>query len=139
MWGSFLLQNNKRSAASTFDVCLLRPPKDKQARSTISAIMYLQSVTFILLVVLAICVLGQTDQTAAASASATTTSATTTTSSSGLDSLSGNVFDEISAYFAHLLPSATASPAPVEINEALDIIVDGRIYPPVIYDGSVPM
>lgn len=100
--------------------------------------MYLQSVTFSLVVVLATCVVGQTGQNAAASASATTTSATTT-SSSGLDELSGKVFDEISAYFAHLLPSATASPAPVEINEALDIIVDGRIYPPVIYDGSVPV
>ena len=100
--------------------------------------MYLQSVTSILIVVLATFVAGQTDQTAVASASATTTSATTT-SSSDFDSLSGKVLDEISAYFVHLLPSATASPAPVEINEALDIIVDGRIYPPVVYDGSVPM
>ena len=100
--------------------------------------MYLHSVTFTLFVVLATCVVGQTDQTAAASASATTTSATTT-SSSDFGSLSGKVFDELSAYFAQLLPSATASPAPVEINEALNIIIDGRIYPPVIYDGSVPV
>ena len=100
--------------------------------------MYLHSVTFTLFVVLATCVAGQTDQTAAASASATTTSATTT-SSSDFGSLSGKVFDELSAYFAQLLPSATASPAPVEINEALNIIIDGRIYPPVIYDGSVPV
>ena len=102
--------------------------------------MYLHSVTFTLFVLLATCVVGQTDQTAAASASATTTSATTTSSSSSdFGSLSGKVFDELSAYFAQLLPSATASPAPVEINEALNIIIDGRIYPPVIYDGSVPM
>ena len=96
--------------------------------------MYVLSITFTLIAVHAACAVGQ----AALSASATTTSATTTTSSSRFDSLSGKVFDEISAYFAQLLPSPTASPAPVEINESLNIIIDGRIYPPVIYNGDVP-
>lgn len=100
--------------------------------------MSLQSVTIVLVVVLATCAIGQTDHTAAASASATTSSATTT-SPGRFDSLSGKLADEISAYFAQLLPSATDPPSPVEINELLDIIIDGRIYPPVIYDGSAAM
>ena len=100
--------------------------------------MYLQSVTSTLVLVFVACAGGQTVQTGASSASATTTSATAT-SSSRFDSLSGKLIDEISAYFAQLLPSATASPTPLEINEPLDIIIDGRIYPPVIYDGGVPV
>ena len=100
--------------------------------------MYIQSVIFILLAVLAACTAGQT---AAASASTTTTTATTTSPGHfhAVTSLGGVLADEISSYFAQLLPSSTAPPTPIEINEALDIIIDGRIYPPVIYDGSVPM
>ena len=103
--------------------------------------MFLQSVIFILAAVLVVCAVGETGHTAAASASATTTSATTTSSGrfDSLSDLSGNLANEISAYFAQLLPSATDPPTPVEINELLDIVIDGRIYPPVIYDGSAAM
>ena len=103
--------------------------------------MYPQSVIFTLVVVLAACVGGQTVQTAAASASATTNTATTTSQGrfDAVTSLGGVLADEISSYFAQLLPSSTSPPTPIEINEPLNIIIDGRIYPPVIYDGSVVM
>ena len=103
--------------------------------------MYIQSVNFTLLTVLAARAAGQTVQTAAASASATTNSPTTTSPGHfhAVTSLGGVLADEISSYFAQLIPSSTDPPTPIEINEALDIIIDGRIYPPVIYDGSVAM
>lgn len=103
--------------------------------------MYLQSVTIALVAVLTTCAVGQTGQTTATSASATTTSATTTSPGhfDAVTSLGGVLAGQISSYFAQLLPSATSPPTPVEINEPLDIIIDGRIYPPVIYNGDVPM
>ncbi|CAF9940394.1 hypothetical protein IMSHALPRED_002011 [Imshaugia aleurites] len=100
--------------------------------------MYLQSVSFALVAVLPACIVGQTGQTAAASTPATTTSATTTSPGhfEAVTSLGGVLAGEISSYFAQLLPSATSPPTPDEINEPLDIIIDGRIFPPVIYDGT---
>lgn len=100
--------------------------------------MYLQSVAFALVAVLTTCTVGQTVQTAALSTSATTTSATTTSPGhfDAVTSLGGVVAGEISSYFAQLLPSATAPPTPDEINEPLDIIINGRVFPPVVYDGS---
>lgn len=101
--------------------------------------MWLQSVTLVLVAVLPACAIGQTDQTAAASPSTTTTSATTTSPGhfDAVTSLGGVLAGEISSYFAQLLPSATSPPTPDEINEPLDIIINGRVYPPVIYDGNV--
>ena len=100
--------------------------------------MYEQAVILTLIAVLAVRAEGQT---AAGSASPTSTSATTTSPSrfDAVTSLGGVLAGEISSYFAQLIPSATDPPSPVEINEPLDIIIDGRIYPPVIYDGSTPM
>ena len=103
--------------------------------------MYLQLVTLTLVAVLTACAVGQTGQTTATTTSVTTTSATTTSQGhfDAVTSLGGVLAGEISSYFAQLLPSATAPPTPIEINEALDIIIDGRIYPPVIYNGNTPM
>ncbi len=100
--------------------------------------MYLQ---FVILTLLAVLAARTEGQTTAGSASATTTSATTTSQGrfDAVTSLGGVLADEISSYFAQLIPSATDPPTPVEINEPIDIIIDGRIYPPVIYDGSVAM
>ena len=98
----------------------------------ISFIMYVRSFTLALVAVLPAFVVGQTPTTAPA-----------TTTSQGrfgaVTSLGGVLAGELSSYFAQLLPSSTAPPTPVEINEPLDIIIDGRIYPPVIYEGTVPM
>ncbi|CAD6563932.1 MAG: hypothetical protein ASARMPREDX12_007793 [Alectoria sarmentosa] len=101
--------------------------------------MYLKSVTLALFAVLTACAVGQSGQTAAASPSATTTSATTTSPGhfDAVTSLGGAIAGEISSYFAQLLPSATSPPTPDEINEPLDIIINGRIFPPVIHDGSI--
>ena len=103
--------------------------------------MYPQSVTLALVAVLTAYAEGQTDQTATASPSATTTSAMTTSPGhfDAVTSLGGVLAGEISSYFAQLLPSATSPPTPDEINEPLDIIINGRIYPPVIYNGEVAM
>lgn len=103
--------------------------------------MYLQSVTFALVAALTACAAGQAVQTAAASPSTTITSATTTSPGhfDAVTSLGGAFAAEISSYFAHLIPSSTSPPTPDEINEPLDIIIDGRIFPPVIYDGSIAM
>ena len=103
--------------------------------------MYLRSVTLALVAVLAACALGQSGQTAAASPSTTITSATTTSPGyfHAVTSLGGVLAAEISSYYAQLLPSSTAPPTPDEINELLDIIIDGRIFPPVIYDGGIVM
>ena len=101
--------------------------------------MFHRSIIFTFVAVLAACVEGQTTT---ASASTTINSATTTTSAGRFDavtSLGGVLANEISSYFAQLIPSATDPPSPVEINEPLDIIIDGRIYPPVIYEGNAAM
>ena len=100
--------------------------------------MYLQSVILTSIAAFAAHTIGQT---AAASASPTTTSATTTSQGrfGAVQSLGGVLAGEISSYFAQLIPSATSPPSPIEINEPLDIIIDGRIYPPVIYNGNAPM
>ena len=124
-------------------LCVLRDSpcsSSKLCGITISR-MYLQSVILALVAVLTACVLGQTGQTAAASTPATTTSATATSPGhfDAVTSLGGVLAGEISSYFAQLLPSATSPPTPDEINEPLDIIIDGRIFPPVIYDGTKTM
>ena len=100
--------------------------------------MFFHFVTLTFVAVLAACVEGQTTT---ASASATINSATTTSAGrfDAVTSLGGVLANEISSYFAQLIPSATDPPSPVEINEPLDIIIDGRIYPPVIYEGGAAM
>ena len=100
--------------------------------------MFLRSVTLTFVAVLPDCVKGQTTT---ASASVTINSATTTSAGrfDAVTSLGGVLANEISSYFAQLIPSATSPPTPVEINEPLEVIIDGRIYPPVIYDGNAAM
>lgn len=95
----------------------------------------MQSLTLALVAVLPASVIGQTPTPA------TATPATTTSQGrfGAVTSLGGVLAGELSSYFAQLLPSSTAPPTPVEINEPLDIIIDGRIYPPVIYEGAVPI
>lgn len=105
------------------------------------SITYLQSVALALVAILTTCTEGQAVQTAAVSPSVTTSSATTTSPGhfDAVTSLGGVLAGEISSYFAQLLPSATAPPTPDEINEPLDIIINGRVFPPVIYDGSATL
>lgn len=132
-----LCSPRSRSPDSLFVLCEINTSSKSKLRGNTFSIMYLQSVTVALVAVLTVCAVGQTGQP-----TATSISATTTTSQGHFDaatSLGGVLAGEISSYFAQLLPSATSPPTPVEINEPLDIIIDGRIYPPVIYDGSVPM
>ena len=100
--------------------------------------MYLEPVAFALVAGLTTFVAGQTS---APSVSTTTTSATTTSQGhfDAVTSFGGVLAGEISSYFAQLIPSATNPPTPLEINEPIDIIIDGRIFPPIIYDGSTAM
>lgn len=98
--------------------------------------MYLEPVPFALIAGLTTFVAGQTG---APSVSTTTTSATSTSQGhfDAVTSLGGVLAGEISSYFAQLIPSATSPPTPLEINEPLDIVIDGRIFPPIIYDGRI--
>ncbi|KAL9134470.1 MAG: hypothetical protein Q9175_004352 [Cornicularia normoerica] len=100
--------------------------------------MYLPSVILALVAALTASVVGQTGQRAAPSTSGTTTSATATSPGhfDAVTSVGGVLAGEISSYFAQLIPSATSPPTPDEINEPLDIIINGRIFPPVIYNGN---